>query len=40
LIKLVEEELLVRVSGAAAEMLNELVKRGYSAPNQRLKEIV
>lgn len=22
------------------QMLNELVKRGYSAPNQRLKEIV
>ena len=28
-IKLVEEKLLVRLSGAAAEMLDELVKRGY-----------
>jgi len=28
-IKLVEEKLLVRLSGAAADMLNELVKRGY-----------
>ena len=26
---MVEEKLLVRVSGAAADMLNELVKRGY-----------
>jgi len=26
---LVEEKLLVRLSGAAADMLNELVKRGY-----------
>ena len=29
MIKLVEEKLLVRVSGAAADMLDELVKRGY-----------